>query len=230
MLPWADEIRSARAKSLAAQAAKSELDEVNLKLREMEARHAVLSRLGQAIDPAYDTRREQLLAHREALSPHAAELEALSAELSTLLAAQHDSLHQPGHEATVAAIKLLGRQRQEIWDEIEPVWQRVKVVEPVVQLIDKHLETLAGRGSAERAAIRTRNLLAGIQVALSAIHYDIGLPEPPQPDWTSLDVTCERLTALRELLVEERDVLRQRRRDRQTEYDALTDKIQDITG
>jgi len=230
MLPWADEIRAARAKSLAAQAAKSELDTVDLSLREMEARRAVLERLGQDIDPTYDARRQTLLERREALAPEVAALLPLNEELSRLLAAQHESLHQPGHEATITAIKALGRERQEIWDELEPVWQRVKVIEPVAQLIEDHLEALSSRGSADWAATRTANLLRGIQETLAVIHYDIGLPEAPAPDWDALDETAERLRALRDLLAEERTELQARHRDKRVAYDALTDQIQAITG
>jgi len=230
LLPWADEIRAVRATHAAALDAKTQLDAVSLALAELTAREAALGRLGHAMTAVDAERRAALLGQREDLTPQVAPLRASEQELSRLLAAQHDSLHQPGHEATVAAIKALGRERQVIWDELEPVWQRVKVIEPVVQLIEDHLLVLKGRGSPTKLALRTQRFLCGIQEALSVIHYDIGLPSPPEPSWEALDAVAQQLQAVRELLVEERDGLRQRHTQKRAEHDALTAQIQAITG
>jgi hypothetical protein len=230
LLPWADKIRAVRGTHTAALNAKTKLDAVSLALAELTTRAAVLERLGHAMTEADAEKMETLHEHRADLTQQAAPLRATEQELSQLLAAQHDSLHQPGHEATVAAIKALGRERQVIWDELEPVWQRVKVVEPVVQLIEKHLLVLEGRGSASKVALRTERFICGIQEALSVIHYDIGLPSPPEASWEAIDTVARQLQAVKELLIEERDGLRQRHSQKRAEHDALTAQIQAITG
>lgn len=219
-LPFAEEIRVARAASEAAHRARAELNQVEVTLRQIEVRNGVLRRLSQPIDPTQEQRRRELLVVQAALTPEAEKVPQVVAILQALLAEQHVKLHEPGHEQTVIAIKAIGRERQEVWDELEPVWQRVKVVEPVVKLIEEHIAKLeAATVDSATAAKRTAIFLDGIERALSAIGFEIQIPE-----------TAQGLRPLHTILVEERDALQRRTADARARHDELSAQILAITG
>ncbi len=187
-----------------------------------------------AIDPAENVRLKGLLAQRDQLEPHADQAGALGFELSKLLDAQHHHLHDPGHEHTVARLKALGRTRQEVWDELEPLWQRVKVVEPVVSLLEHHTAELEcvdrDRSDVADVARRTASLVEGLGSALAAIGFEVSIPDPPTPSWDSIEVVAARLGELRDVLTEERDDLQSRHAEANERHSELTAQIMAITG
>ena len=231
-MPLAEEIRAARADAEAARRASVELTNIDVALKKLKIRHEVMSKLGKPVDPDDVHRESELHEQRAAVEPEAQRALQLGTLLGKLLAEQHDSLHHPGHEQTVVIIKALGKQRQEVWDELEPVWQRVKVVEPVVELIERHLAELAGARdrAVEAVARKTSSLIVGIERALSAIGFEIGVPDQPGPTWIAIDEAADGLTQLAEILTEERESLRARRDVAQARYDDLTAQIMAITG